>query len=74
MMAYVDNEILRRTVIKVVGDGWGEIVGDAIRKIPGVAKVRAEEAAGRLEVEYDPSLTSPSQFKNAIHQAGWGKK
>ena len=69
-MAHTDNEILRTTRLAMGGHGWEEIVGDALRRIPGVAKVGIE--GGRIViVDYDPSLVLPGQFVNLAQQAGF---
>jgi len=69
-MAHTNNVILRTTRLAMGGHGWEEIVGDALRRIPGVAKVGIE--GGReMIVDYDPSQISPGQFVNVAQQAGY---
>ena len=69
-MARTDNVVRRTTRLTIGGHGWEEIVGDALRRIPGVAKV-AVAAGHEMTVEYDPSQVSPGQFVNVARQAGY---
>lgn len=73
-MAHVNNEILRRAILVVEEPQGGEMVGDALRRMPGVAAVTAGMDEGRLEVRYDPALTSPGQFLHVALEAGFSAR
>ncbi len=71
-MAHTDNAILRSATLYLRGaPGWEAIVGDALRRIPGVAEVKVDGDGVGLRVRFDPALTSPDQFLNLAVQAGY---
>lgn len=49
-------------------------IQDAVRKLPGIKKVKASKHKKEAAVEYDPSLTSPEQIKKAINDTGYQVK
>ncbi|NLG58119.1 MAG: heavy-metal-associated domain-containing protein [Clostridiales bacterium] len=46
-------------------------VQDAVRKLPGIKKVKASKRKKEAAVEYDPGLTTPEQIKKAINDTGY---
>lgn len=73
ILAHADNEILRivRLMAATKHQGWEEIIGDALRRIPGIGDVLVDAGQDSLLVRYDPTQTSPDQFINLAQQAGY---
>jgi copper chaperone len=46
-------------------------VQDAVRKLPGVKKVKASRRKKEVLVEYDAALTTPERFADAINATGY---
>ena len=46
-------------------------VQDAVRKLPGIKKVKASKRKKEAAVEYDPELVTPEQVKKAISDTGY---
>ncbi len=72
-MAHVNNRIQRTVILTLdhAPEHGEEIIGDAVRKLPGVDAVQVQTLTGRLLIDYDPGLTSPTQFLNLARQAGY---
>ena len=49
-----------------------ERIQKALLGIPGVVSARANQGAGRVEVEYDGTLTDKAALQNAVVEAGYG--
>lgn len=46
-------------------------VQNAVRKLPGIKRVKASKRAKEAAVEYDPALVAPEQIKKAISDTGY---
>ena len=65
---------MEKTVLHVEGMVCGhcEIAGqDAIRKMPGIRKAKANKRRKEVVVEYDDALTTPDQIVKAIDGTGY---
>jgi copper chaperone CopZ len=61
--------------LKVTGMTCGGCVGKVTHALKGVAGVKDASvslSAGEAKVQFDEALTSPSQLKLAVQQAGYG--
>lgn len=70
-MAHANNEISLRATLFLEDRHGGEIVGDALRRMPGVAGVAFRADEGRFDILYDPALASPGQFLNVARESGF---
>lgn len=65
---------MEKTILRVEGMicGHCEIaVQDAVRKLPGIKKVKASKRKKEASVEYDPSRVSLEQIRQAINNTGY---
>lgn len=46
-------------------------IQDAVRKLPGIKKVKASKRKKQVLVEYDGGLTSPEHIREAIAATGY---
>lgn len=63
-----------REIIMVSGMSCGHCeiaVQDAVRKLPGIKKVKANRRKKQAVVEYDPALVTLEQIKTAITGTGY---
>ena len=44
----------------------------ALKAVPGVSDVNIVLATGETSVQYDENLTSPTQLRSAVKNAGYG--
>ena len=61
--------------LKVTGMTCGGCVSKvthALKGVAGVTEASVSLAAGEAKVQFDEALTSPSQLKLAVQQAGYG--
>lgn len=49
-------------------------VQDAVRRLPGIKKVKASKRKKIAAVEFDPALVSLADIKNAINATGYEAK
>lgn len=52
-------------------DGCVNTVTNAVRKIPGVAKVEASEVTKEVRVEFDPARVSEDNIRKALSVVGY---
>ena len=52
-------------------DGCVNTVTNAVRKLPGVAKVEASEVAKEVRVEFDPARVSEDNIRKALMLVGY---
>lgn len=65
---------MEKTIFHVEGMVCGHCeiaVQDAVRKLPGIKKVKANKRKKEASVEYDPSQVSIEQIKQAINNTGY---
>ncbi|HWQ51051.1 MAG TPA: cation transporter [Terriglobales bacterium] len=65
---------MEKIVLKVEGMSCGHCelaVQDAVRKLPGVKKVKASRRKNAAEVEYDPSEVTAAQLVKAVNDTGY---
>ena len=65
---------MEKTVLHVEGMVCGHCeiaVQDAIRKLPGIRKAKANKRRKEVVVEYDDALTTPDQIVKAIDGTGY---
>lgn len=52
--------------------GYCEIaVQDAVRKLPGIGRVKASKRKKQVEVEYDAAAVTPQQIVDAVNGTGY---
>ncbi|MBI2832432.1 MAG: copper-translocating P-type ATPase [Chloroflexi bacterium] len=69
------SAVLNTTTLQVTGMTCAscvEHVEKAVGDLPGVAKVVVNLALGKAQIEYAPEITSVTQIKKAIQEAGYG--
>ncbi|HWS29290.1 MAG TPA: copper ion binding protein [Clostridia bacterium] len=65
---------MEKIVIPVKGMVCGHCevaVQEAVRKLPGIKKVKANKRKKETAVEYDPSAVTVEQIKKAINDTGY---
>jgi copper ion binding protein len=65
---------MEKLIIKVEGMSCGHCeiaIQDAVRKLPGVQKVKARRRKKEAAVDYDAALVSPEAIKQAITDTGY---
>ncbi len=65
---------MEKIVIPVGGMVCGHCeiaVQDAVRKLPGIGKVKASKRKKEAAVDYDPAQVTPEQIKKAISDTGY---
>jgi copper chaperone len=65
---------MTETILKIDGMSCGHCeiaIQDAIRKLPGIKKVRASRRKAAAKVQYDAALVSTGQLANAVTEAGY---
>jgi copper chaperone len=65
---------MEKLTLKVEGMVCGHCeiaVADAVRKLPGIKKVKASKRKKQAVVEYDPEQTTPGQIAAAINATGY---
>ncbi len=68
---------MKTDIIKVEGMSCGHCeiaVQDAIRKLPGVKKAKANKRKKEASVEYDETLVTLEQIIEAVNATGYGCK
>lgn len=64
----------KTTVLQVSGMSCGHCemsVQEALGELPGVERVKADHATGRVEVAYDEDRVGDEQFGEAVEEAGY---
>jgi copper chaperone len=65
---------MEKTVLKVDGMSCGHCeiaVQDAVRKLPGIKKVKASKRKKEAVVEYDSGAVTLAQIRAAISETGY---
>lgn len=65
---------MEKTVLSVTGMTCGHCeiaIQDAVRKLPGIKKVKASKRKKEVAVDYNPALTSLEQIKEAVGATGY---
>lgn len=65
---------MEKLVLKVEGMSCGHCeiaVQDAVRKLPGIKKVKANRRKKQAVVDYDTAQVTPEQIKAAINATGY---
>lgn len=65
---------MEKTILRVEGMvcGYCEItIQDAVRKLPGIKKVKASKRKKEVSVEYDQFQVSLDQIRQAIYNTGY---
>lgn len=65
---------MEKTVLSVLGMTCGHCeiaIQDAVRKLPGIKKVKASKRKKEVAVDYNPALTSLEQIKEAVGATGY---
>ncbi|HWP79126.1 MAG TPA: cation transporter [Candidatus Acidoferrum sp.] len=65
---------MEKIVLKVEGMSCGHCeiaVQDAVRRLPGIKKVKASRRRKEAEVEYEPSEVTAAQLVKAINDTGY---
>ncbi|MDR1934246.1 MAG: heavy-metal-associated domain-containing protein [Candidatus Accumulibacter sp.] len=65
---------MKHLVVGVGGmscQGCVKNVTGVLRALPGVSEVKVSLEAGRAEIDYDPQVARPAQFREAIEGAGF---
>ncbi|MDR1131504.1 MAG: cation transporter [Oscillospiraceae bacterium] len=63
-----------KVILRVEGMSCGHCeiaVQDAVRKLPGIKKVKASRRKKETVIDYDASLATPEQIANAISATGY---
>jgi copper chaperone len=65
---------MEKLILQVEGMTCGhcELAGqDAVRKLPGIKKVKANKHKKQAAVEYDPAKVTPEQVMKTINDTGY---
>ncbi|MDR1440694.1 MAG: cation transporter [Clostridiales bacterium] len=65
---------MEKVILSVEGMSCGHCeiaVQDAIRKLPGIKKVKANRRKKVAAVNYDPALVTPAQIAKAVNDTGY---
>ncbi|MDR1409885.1 MAG: copper ion binding protein [Oscillospiraceae bacterium] len=65
---------MEKLILQVEGMTCGHCelaVQDAVRKLPGIKKVKANKHKKQTAVDYDPAQVTPEQIDKAINDTGY---
>ncbi|MDR3287825.1 MAG: heavy-metal-associated domain-containing protein [Peptococcaceae bacterium] len=65
---------MEKLVLQVEGMSCGHCeiaIQDAVRKLPGIKKVKASKRRKEVVADYDPSLLTPEQIRSAVGSTGY---
>jgi copper chaperone len=65
---------VEKLVLQVEGMSCGHCeiaIQDAVRKLPGIKKVKASKRRKEVVADYDPSLLTPEQIRSAVGSTGY---
>jgi copper chaperone len=65
---------MEKLTLRVEGMSCGHCeitVQDAVRKLPGIKKVKASRRKKELVTDYDPAVVSPEQIAAAVKSTGY---